>query len=65
MRYGGKKLIKHVHRFQFIFFSIYIYKAFLSRQLKFMDFHDIKNSIMPSPRLFIFKNKSKSQKKEK
>ena len=31
----GKKLIKNVHS---VFpFSIYIYKAFLSRQLKFMD----------------------------
>ena len=36
------------------FCSIYIYKAFPSRQLKFTDIHDIKNSIMPSPRLFLF-----------
>ena len=35
-------------------FSIYIYEAFLSRQLKFTDIHDIKNGIMPSPRLFLF-----------
>ena len=37
----------------FIDFHI-IYKAFLSRQLKFTDIHVIKKRIKSSPRLFLF-----------
>ena len=46
--------------------SIYIYKAFLLRQLKFIDIHVIKKRIKSSPRLFLFfQNQSKSEKKKK
>ena len=40
----GMKLIQYIH--SVFLFSIYIYKAFLSGQLKFTDIHDIKNGIM-------------------
>ena len=49
---GGKKLIKYIH--SVFLFSIYIYKTFLSRQLKFTNIYDINNSIMQNPRLFLF-----------
>ena len=48
----GMKLIQYIH--SVFLFSIYIYKAFLSGQLKFTDIHDIKNGIMSIPHSFLF-----------